>query len=230
MIPRLCLLSALLGGCFGITGQQVAPRAKPADYRDHGETSPGSGVIVAAENLGRSVPAAAGMLFAPDHLVIEVGFLGPAGKVQRIDPRHFTLTVNGKQPPLVPDSPGSVAMSMRDSPMNARPSMQASGSIGNAGVILGRRPTGIPDIDARTRGPELPRAPEPENRSGNAPRGGPDLNETLHTAALRDCECKTPVAGLLFFPYAGKLKSIRTLVLRYTPDPTAKPVVLELLP
>jgi hypothetical protein len=235
---RPVILLSLLAGSVTLPAQQQqqqqqdspTPRSKPLDYPVR-TVVPGTGIEIAAEHLGHSLPVSGGMLFAPDHLVIEVALFGSPDKPVALSPQHFSLTINGRKTPLLPDSPGSVAMSMRDSPMNIRPSLQASGSVGNAGVILGRRPnTGIPDIDARNRGPAPPQAPGVPGRSGAGPREEVDIPAAVTRAALADCICKTPLAGLLYFPYTGKLKSIKSMVLHYTPGGDGQPVSLRLLP
>lgn len=174
---------------------------------------------IAAESLAHSVPiSAGGMLFAENHLVIEVAFFGPSGRSFLIAPEHFTLTINGKRIPLLPDPAGVVAGSMRDSIWNQGPNLEASGSIGNSGVVLGRRhpDTGVPDLDRAGRDPQMPRAPGQENRSGVPPKQRLDIPAELELVTLTRCECKVPVAGLLYFPYRGKLKAIQSMILHYT--------------
>lgn len=233
---RPIILLSLLAGWVTLLAQPQQetanpPRSKPEDYPVRA-TIPGIRAEIAAEHLGHSLPVSGGMLFAPDHLVIEVAVFGNRDKPVAISPQHFTLSINGRKTPVLADSPGSVALSMRDSPMNMRPSLQASGSIGNAGVILGRRPTtGIPDIDARSRGPAPPQAPGAPDRSGvGTEREEIDIPSAVTGAALADCTCKTPLSGLLYFPYSGKLKSVKSMILRYTPGGDGQPVTLQLLP
>jgi hypothetical protein len=229
---RCCLFVALLlNTALFIHAQVVKPRANPADYPATAKVSPG--IDIAAESLARSVPTEQGVLFAPDHLVIEVAFFGPSLKGIKMSPGQFSLTVDGKKIPLQADTPGSVSSSMRDTPWNMRPNLEAAGSINNSGVIIGgRRPTtGIPDLDQRGRGPSAPRAPSPEDRSGRQVDRTIDVNKAVLEAALTECECKPPVAGLLYFPYGGKLKSIKSLVLHYAGvDGVTTAVDLKLLP
>jgi hypothetical protein len=228
---RIALLLSLAWGlplAFG----ETKPREKPADYAVQANVA--DNLTLTAESLARSIPVSSGVLFAEDHLVIEVAFFGPVGRrPHKFAPEDFVLLINGSKLPLLPDSPGSVAMSMRDSVFHTRPTLQASGSINNAGVLIGgRRPTiGAPDIDQRSRGPVPPRVPESTDRSGGvSTRETLDVPKAIEEAALLTCECKTPVAGLVFFPYRGKLKSIRKMVLRYTPQPGTTSVDLNLLP
>ena len=56
-----------------------------------------------------------------------------------------------------------------------------------------------------------------------------DIPAEVTTASLQPCDCKLPVAGLLYFPYRGKLKAIKSMVLRYAP-PGGEAVDLKLQP
>jgi hypothetical protein len=208
-----------------------------SDYAASAEIAAGR-FTLAAESLAHSVPVSrGGVLFAENHIVIEVAFFapsheGPSHQIVAFEPEQFTLRVNRKQPEILPDSPGAVAAGMRDSIFSAGPNLQASGSVGDAGVILGRRrsQTGIPDLD-RVPGqrPPLPRAPEQPDRSGNSPPQPLDIDQELQRASLSRGEFRLPTAGLLYFPYRGKLKSIKHMVLRYHP-PGRAPVELTLVP
>src|SRR6185436_7514119 len=103
----------------------------------------------------------------------------PTTRSVRLTPGQFSLTIDGKKVPIAPDSPGVVSASMRETAWNSRPSVEASGSVNDAGVIVGRRnpTTGIPDLDGRNRGPAPPRAPGPENRSGQPVQKPVDINQ-----------------------------------------------------
>ncbi len=217
--------------CAAALWAQPQPRASASDYAasaTFGDRSLG------AEFLAHSVPAPGGVLFAAGHLVVDVGMFAPPGKsgvstVTNIAPEHFTLTHNGKKIPLLTDSAGSVAAAMRESPMNGGPHLEATGSINNSGVILGRRrqETGVPELDRRGRGEDIPRAPGQDQV--RPPAGVPlNLQAELERAALQRCECKLPSGGLLYFPFAGKLKSIKSLVLHYSPDGDGKPPAVNL--
>ena len=105
-------------------------------------------------------------------------------------------------------------------------------NVGNTGVVLGRRraDTGIPDIDGSGRGQRLPRAPGNEDRSGAPPKQPLDIPAELARVSLARCECKLPVAGLLYFPYRGKLKAIKSMVLQYTAAGDGSTVSLEINP
>jgi hypothetical protein len=230
------LLVLLTGSVFHETSPaqtnvpRYEPRAKASDYAASLAFGPDGAKSFAAESLAHSVPVSGGgMLFAENHLVIEVAIYGPPGKAESIAAEHFSLFMNGKKIPLLPDAPGSVAAGMRDSMWNSSPNLEASGSVNGAGVILGRRrpQTGVPDIDATRRAPQPPRAP---TGTGREPSKAPiDIAEELDKVSLSRCDCKLPTGGLLYFPFRGKLKSIKSMVLHYTP-PNGDTVELKLAP
>jgi hypothetical protein len=238
-IPRFARIAVGLAGLLIVQygNAQISsipgfePRAKVSDYAVS-KPLRGESRFLAAESLARSVPVSrGGMLFAENHIVIEAAFYGPVRSTVSLAAEHFTLVVNGKKPEILPDTPGSVAGSMRDSIFSTGPNLQASGSVGDAGVILGRRrpQTGIPDLDTQPgQRPLPPRAPGPENRSGKTTQPM-DVREEIERVSLTRGEFKLPTGGLLYFPYGGKLKSIKSMVLRYHP-PEGEVVELTLIP
>ncbi len=231
LLPFLAALgSSVLEGQIPHSIPAFEPRAKASDYAISKPL--GEDKVLAVESLARSVPVSrGGMLFAESHIVIEAAFYGPVRSFLTVAPEHFTLVINRKKPEILADTPGAVAGGMRDSVFSNGPNLQASGSVGNTGVVLGRRrpQTGVPDLDTipGQRGP-LPRAPGQEDRSGNAPQQALDVREEIDRVSLQRGEYRLPSGGLLYFPYRGKLKSIKSMVLRYHP-PGAEPVELNIL-
>jgi hypothetical protein len=231
-------LAGLVAAVVGILNAQnpsfagFEPRPKASDYAAS-KPLVGESRYLAAESLARSVPVSrGGMLFAENHIVIETAFYGTVRSRVSLAAEHFTLVINGKKPEILPDTAGSVAGSMRDSIFSTGPNLQASGSVGDTGVILGRRrpQTGVPDLDTRPgQRPLPPRAPGHEDRSGNAAPQPLDAREEIERVSLSRGEFKLPTGGLLYFPYRGKLKSIKTMILRYHP-PQGEVVELNLIP
>ena len=228
-----CAILAAIGLLYGQNAVSVyEPRTRVSDYAA-AKAFADNIQFGGAESLAHSVPISrGGMLFAENHIVIETAFYGPIGQAISIAPEHFTLLVNGKTPPILADAPGAVAASMRDSVFSTGPHLEVGGSVGDAGVVLGRRrpQTGVPEIDTtRGRRPAPPQAPVPEDRSG-VPRNQPlDVGEEMERVSLPRGECKLPTGGLLYFPFRGKLKSIKSMILRYSP-PGGTPVELSLTP
>ena len=208
------------------------PRPQVSDYAAS-KAIAGDTQFIGAESLAHSVPISrGGMLFAENHIVIEAAFYGPVRQMVSLAPEHFTLLLNGKKVPILVDSPGAVAGSMRDSIFTTGPNLEASGSVGDAGVVLGRRrpQTGVPGLDTPPgRRPGPPQAPAPENRSGVPLKRPLDVREEIERVSLNRGEYKLPSGGLLYFPFRGKLKSIKNMVLQYSP-PGGTPVELTLIP
>lgn len=217
--------------------EPLPPREKPTEYQAS-VALPASRTL-AADYLAHSAPTIRGMLFAPNHVVIEVALFGP-GNLQ-LQPSHFRLQMTGgrgtPKDAVAPEPSSVVAASMREGSSYAygRPNLEAAGSVNNRGIVLGRRypTTGAPDIDSQRpgRGSDPPRTGAPgHDRSGNTPEGPINAAEELAKVELEGGDRKLPARGLLFFPYAGKLKSLRTITLLYQPDPGGKAISLSLLP
>lgn len=216
----------------------LPPRAKASEYQASVAIPGSSSHTLAADYLGHSAPTGRGVLFAPNHIVLEVAVFGTEPIVVRH--AHFQLQLTGKvapKNPIATDPSSYVAATMREGSIHSAnaPNLEATGSLGNAGVILGRRrpSTGSPDLDStrQGRGPAPPVVGAPgHDRSGNSAEAPIDPVEALAKVELEPGERKMPARGLLFFPYAGKLKPLRTITLLYQPDPNKAAVALPLLP
>jgi hypothetical protein len=192
------------------------PLRKPSDYPVQGQLG---AFVIAAENLGPSVPSPSGGIFAPHHIAIEVAIFAP-GKQERIVLAHanFGLRINGGKTVLRPDTPGAVAASIKYPDWEQRGRVVGAAGIGDAGVILGR-----PPAVERFPGEQRPRerqgrvpnpVPKVDSPLGRQPDDTP-IEETVSRAALPEGEIAAPYAGCLFFPFKGKMKSIRKLELIY---------------
>jgi hypothetical protein len=202
------MLLAALPGLLGAEG--MPPRAAATEYPAH---APAGAFTWGAEYLGHSVPAPGGMLFAGNHIVVEVAVFGPGGKRAPIQAGQFSLRWNGRKLPLTPDPPGMVALAMKYSDWNGRQFTMAGG-VNDANVILGAPTRRLPDDVERGRRPPGPArvpVPQPEDRSGQTPQQPISLEEVIQGVALPEGDRLTPVAGVLFFPYEGKLTKIKTL-------------------
>ncbi len=129
---------------------------------------------------------------------------------------HFRLRVNNKKQTLYSQTPGMVAASLKYPDWHERRGLEGSAGAGNAGVILGTPSSRFPgDSRDRRRLPAPPRAPEEENRSGIERAPETKAEDAVVGAALPEGPQRGPVAGCLYFPYDGKLKSLKTLELLY---------------
>jgi hypothetical protein len=192
-------------------------RTKPDDWPVHAQ---GKDSAIAAEYMVRTVLSEGRSAVLRDYLAIEVGFFPARDRSFVLSTGHFTLRVNGKKATLMAQTPGMVAASIKYEDWEVRPTVVATGSAGNAGVILGR-PQGAERFPGdrrptQDRLPPTPRAPGQEDRSGidREPQVKPE--EIVTRTALPEGETAKPVRGYLFFPFKGKNNSIKKLALVYS--------------
>jgi hypothetical protein len=188
-----------------LPAQEIMPaRAAAAEYKVHAVVAPD--LTLAAEFQGRTVPAPNAAFILKHYVVVEVALYT---RSHDFNTGQFSLKLNGKSP-LLAQTPGMVAASLKYANWENQRQITATGSIGNAGVILGR--------DTSSRFPGDRRAPQP-------PPGTPVQVETApETApwdwvaklAWEDGPVKGPSGGLLYFPYQGNLAKLKTIELIYT--------------
>lgn len=231
------IAAAMLWLAQAPNADSLPPREKPTEYQ--ASVSISGGCTLASDYLGHSAPASRGVLFTPDHVVVEVAIFG-SGAID-LNTSHFRLQLTGgrgaAKEPVRPEPASVVAASMREGSMSSygRPNLEASGTIQDRGVILGRRrpTTGVPDLDSQRpgRGPDPPVTGAPgHDRSGNAKEVPLEPAEALASAEVANGEWKLPVRGLLYFPYRGKLKALKTITLLYQPEANSPAISLSLLP
>lgn len=201
-----------------LRAQGAPPKTQAGDYPVHVQLD---SVTLAAEYLVHSIPTAKGTLVANDFLVVEAAFFGPALSRLKMCPDHFTLRINGKGSPLMTQSAGMVADSIKYP--GIRPHLETTGSVTGADggtVSVGPRPptSRFPgDGNDRQRTPSVT-----EKHDEDA------LEYRVQSASLPEGEHPLPRAGLLYFAYSGKTKNIRSLELLYD-GPMGK-ARLKLLP
>jgi len=225
------LFLAILAVGFA-TAQGLTPRAQPSDYPAHAALD--KGFTLAAENLLHTLPTAnggsSGALVANDYLVIEAAVFGPVKQRVDLAAGNFTLVITtGKNNAATvhSDSPGSVAASIKYSDWTQRPTASLSGGVGNTGATIGTQvPAGRFPGDPSVRPPYPSPVPPEENPSGIEKQPPIPIDERIQRAALPECNCAAPITGLLFFPFRGKTKSIKSLELVY--DGPAGHVTLKL--
>ena len=140
--------------------------------------------------------------------------------------RKFTLRLNGKKDVLFPQPPGMVAASLKYPDWQQKPQMTVGGGMGNSGVILGQpTPTARFPGDRRAE-PRLPAPPQAPGTDAPVEKEPMDITELVQKVALPEGLTRFPVSGYLFFPYSGKLKSLKSVeLLIATPS---EPLVLRL--
>ncbi|HWQ54979.1 MAG TPA: hypothetical protein VN442_14935 [Bryobacteraceae bacterium] len=213
-------LLVIVASCALLPGQTsfggVPAKDSAAAYSAHARAGR---LEIGAEYLVRSIAGRRGIFFVKDYLVVEVAVFPPRGGTTEVTAGAFTLLMNGKKRPILPQSPGFVAASLKYPEWREGPRLEAVAGAGNAGVILGR-PDPVErfpgDPNATSRVPRPPRAPEPENPGGIDRQREATADEVAVASALPEGPARLPVAGYLYFPYSAKTKSIKSLELLYS--------------
>ena len=200
------------------------PKANAEDYDVHAKAGP---ISIGAEFMIHSFSGDGQTYIANDFLIVEVALFPPPlidvkrpqdHKFGNVDVKsgEFALRVNGKMQTIAPVPPSTVVQTLRNPEWQNRPQMEASGGMGNTGVILGRPvPSTIPNGQPNPQPRRVPGAP-PQDDPGGYQRevriSAPDL---LVKTALPEGSFTHPVSGYLYFPYRGKISSIKQLYLLY---------------
>ena len=194
-----------------LSAQQPAPREKAADYPAHAQLPT---MEIGAEYLVHSIPVENGSYVAKEYLVVEVAVFPSTPDGVRISSEHFTLRINGKTV-LYAQTPGMVAASLKYPDWETRPNLtvQAGPVVIGAPPVVGRFPDD--PRPPQTRLPRAPRVPDQTDSSGMGPPPTRTVEEAVARAALPEGPSAKPVKGSLYFPYQGKMKSIRSLELIY---------------
>jgi len=200
--------------CACAWAQGTNPKASASEYAAHGEMKDAS---LGAENLGHSLLTAKSAILVRDFLVVEVA-LYPKDPRMKVRMEQFRLRINGSKGTVSPQTLGLVIASLKYPDWSGHPTAEVGGSLGNAGVVLGR-PVPVERFPgdnrpAEQRGPAPPRAPE--DNSGVEKSAPEPVEYVINHLALPECDdVHSPASGYLFFPFQSKLKSIKTLDLIY---------------
>jgi hypothetical protein len=227
MNPACRVLAFAVAGGMLVHAQGTPPKAKASEYPVHADLD--REITLSAEYLVHAIPTSSGSQFTTDYLVVEVAFFSPRLTPVNLSPEHFLLRINGQRVPLMTQSAGIVAASIKYPDWTQKPRVVGTAGVGNADVIFGQpRPVErFPgDPTART-GPTQPRAPEPENPTGEAKAPRVPIEDQIQRAFLPEGEQVLPVSGVIFFPFRGKTRSLRSLELLY--DGPAGNITLKLL-
>lgn len=197
--------------------QGTKPHPKPTQYPVHAAVGK---IVIGAENWGHGFTSPLGSYSADDFIVIEVALYAEGNVPFDYSPQNFTLRLNKKGTPLLTESPGAVAASIKYPDWEQRRELNGQVGAGDMDVILGRqRPVERFPGDPRTTqgqpaGGPLPRAPQPEDASGVKVQK-PTIDQVVARVALAGGVAHPPIAGFLFFPYKGKMKALKTVELIY---------------
>lgn len=196
------------------------PRPSATAYPHHASLPQGA---LGAEYHGRAFDSKDGSFFAQDYLVVEAA-LFPASPME-FSPSHFRLRINGKRPELLPVTPGTVALAIRQPDhYEQRPGLVAGGGVGGGQVIFGRpRPA--------ERFPGDPEGRIPTGGPGSEQAGPPkpllDAAGAVERFALTRIQAQPAgAAGLVYFFWRGKHSKVKKVELIY--DGPAGQAVLRL--
>ncbi len=179
------------------TTKGMPPRSAASEYLAH---VPLGKVSIGAEFDEHSVPTPEVLLTTEDYVAVEIGFFGPADQHLAISDSDFSLRVNGKKAALPAEQYAVIFRNVRD-PSYAPPELENAKKEKTGGINAGGGGQG----DQGSVPPIVHIPPEMERAM--------DLHVT--NAALPEGDRALPVAGLLFFHYAGQAKAIKTVELLY---------------
>jgi len=170
----------------------IPPRSAPSDYPAQAKVG---NVTFAAEFAEHGIPTPDMVLSSDNYVVVELALFGPQGTRLPVSFSDFSLRVNGKKNGVAAESFERAGASAKDPEWAPpeKPEKSSATSIGGSG----RGDTSAP-----------PPGPPAELRRAWAKR--------VMQAAWAEGERPLPRAGLLYFPYGGKAKGIRSLELVYS--------------
>jgi hypothetical protein len=174
--------------------QGLPPRTSPADYPAQAKLG---ATTLAAEFAGHGIPTAAGPLSTDSYIVVEVAFFGPPGTRLPISFNDFSLRINKKKNATPSESYERVGTSAKDPEWEPPEKPEKS----SGGIFTGGGGGG-----ADNSSKEPPRPPAELRRA---------WAQRVKKAALADGDRALPQDGLLYFPYGGNVKNIRSLDLIY---------------
>lgn len=187
--------------------QWMTPRARAAAYAAHAELS--NNASIGAENLGHNMPTEKGVIAVPDYLVIEVAVYSKLTPIH-LNAGNFILRLNGKTA-LMTQAPAMVTASLKYSDWAARPRVTAA-----AGPLILGAPERVGRFPGDPTGPASYPVPRAPTDASGVEREQPErVEDIVNHHALPEGEVRPPVSGYLFFPYRGKLKSLKRVELLY---------------
>ena len=173
----------------------IPARTTPADYQSQAQAGT---VTIAAEFAGHSLPTLEGPLNTEDYVAVETALFGPTGARLIISARDFSLRVNGKKTPLASQPYGLVVGSLKDPewvPPDP-PAPKSKTSLGGGGQGQGE-----------SKDPPAPvKVPVAVQRA---------MAQRVQKASLPEGDRSLPQAGLIFFPYRGKITNLQPIELIY---------------
>lgn len=200
------------------------PRPKPADYEVQAHLPDAD---LGVDYLVQSVPNGEDSLVVDDYLVVEIAVYPKSHEGATVNVARLGLRLNGKKDVVLAQAPAAVISSIKYEGSALRPRAMATAGVGDTGIILGR-PTPVERFpgDPRVASGRLPPRPEAPANPAGVKRVGISPAETIQTLSLPEGQTKHPVSGYVYFPYTGKLKSLKSVELLIQSD--SDPIVVRL--
>ncbi len=196
-VTIFALMAAVAGLCAQTPPADVKgmpPRAAASDYQAQAQAG---SVTIAAEFMGHGVPTPDGVYDTEDYVVVEIGFYGPPDARLKLSSSDFSLKIGKKKSP-VPTEPLELVLKTLKDP-NWIPPEQPDAKKSNNGINTG--------------GGNQDNTPPPPPKMPMELRHV--MNQHVQKTAMLEGDRPLPQAGLLFFPYRGKVESIKSLELIY---------------
>lgn len=209
---RYGLLLFCAGAAFG---QGTEPKAKAEDYEVHASTPTAA---IGAEYLVHSFSRGDQAFLAKNYLVVEVALFPPKDATIQVRNSDFSLRINGKKAPLLPEAVSMVAGSLQHPEWEQPgPYGEIDASTGNAGVVIGgppRNPNPFPG--SNPPGSQLPpRVEVPKDNPSGVEKEHVKAEVVAVETALVEGPHHAAFSGFLYFPYRGKGSSVKTAELQY---------------
>jgi hypothetical protein len=171
-----------------------------------------AGLEIGAEYLVHSIPGENGFYIAKEYLVVDVGVFPSTLEGVDIKSSQFSLRINDGKTALVAVSPGMVAGALKYPDWENQ-----RGASAQAGPVSISTPPTVGRFPGDHREPvPVPRPVEdPRDPSGTEQRAPKTIDESIADVALSEGATNKAAKGCLFFRFAGKMKSIRSLDLVY---------------
>jgi hypothetical protein len=203
--------------CAGLLlGQGTEPKHRPEDYEEHAQAG---NVGIGAEFMVHSFSRGEQTFIAQDYLVVEVALFPPKGETIVVENGNFSLRLNGKKQLLLPQSASMVAAALQhpewEQPRGVTPSIGVGA--GNTGVILGgpaRNPYPFPGSNPPGSQPPAP-VPVPQDNPTGMQKEQVKADVLVVETALVEGPHHSAISGFLYFPFRGKISSLKTLELLY---------------